>query len=127
MSKLLILVAEDEKDIRELLVFTFQAYGFQAIGVSNGEEAVKKATRKKPDLILMDVRMPKMSGFKACQLLKAQESTKHIPVVFLSAKGELADIRTGLALGAEAYFVKPFVPHELAQQISEILAKHGKL
>lgn len=127
MSKLLILVAEDEKDIRELLVFTFQAYGFQVIGVSNGEEAVKEATEKTPDLILMDVRMPKRTGFEACQLLKTQEKTKHIPVVFLSAKGERADIRTGLALGAEAYFVKPFVPHELAQQIKEILVKHGKL
>lgn len=127
MSEPLILVAEDERDIRELIALTFQAHGFKVIEVPNGEEAVKRATQAKPDLILMDVRMPKMSGFQACQILKAQESTRHIPVVFLSAKDRARDIRQGLALGAEEYLLKPFAPDELAQRIRLILARHGKL
>ena len=75
MSGPLILVAEDERDIRDLIVFTLQISGFKVMQVPNGEEAVQKATEVEPDLILMDVRMPKMTGYEACQVLKEQEST----------------------------------------------------
>jgi CheY-like chemotaxis protein len=88
MSEPLILVAEDERDIRDLIVFTLQLAGFNVVEVPNGEEAVKKALEIKPDLILMDVRMPKMTGFEACKALKQQEKTQDIPVIFLSAKGQ---------------------------------------
>jgi two-component system alkaline phosphatase synthesis response regulator PhoP len=127
MSAPLILVAEDERDIRELIVFTLQISGFNVVEVPNGEEAVKKATEIKPDLILMDVRMPKMTGYEACKALKKQESTQDIPVVFLSAKGQEAEISTGLELGAVEYFLKPFAPDELAEQVNKILTDHGKI
>lgn len=127
MSDPLILVAEDERDIRELIVFTLQISGFNVVEVPNGEEAVRKATELKPDLVLMDVRMPKMTGYEACKALKAQESTKDIPVVFLSAKGQENEITMGLELGAEEYFLKPFAPDQLTERVNKILAKYGKL
>jgi len=127
MREPLILVAEDEKDIRELIVFTLQIAGFNVVEVPNGEEAVKKAPEVKPDLILMDVRMPKMTGFEACKALKQQENTKDIPVIFLSAKGQEAEISTGLDLGAEEYFLKPFAPDDLIKRVNKVLTKYGKL
>jgi DNA-binding response OmpR family regulator len=127
MSTPLILVAEDERDIRDLIVFTLQLSGFEVVQAPNGEEAFNQATKINPDLILMDVRMPKMTGYEACKALKEQEETKDIPVVFLSAKGQEAEISTGLEMGAVDYFLKPFAPDELAAKVNKILADHGKI
>lgn len=127
MSEPLILVAEDERDIRDLIVFTLELSGFRVVQVANGAEAVKKATEIKPDLILMDVRMPKMTGYEACQALKQQEATKDIPVIFLSAKGQEAEINTGLEMGADDYFLKPFAPDELSERVNKVLTRYGKL
>jgi DNA-binding response OmpR family regulator len=127
MSDPLILIAEDERDIRELIVFTLQIAGFNVVEVPNGEEAVKKALEIIPDLILMDVRMPKMTGFEACKALKQEEKTKDIPIIFLSAKGQEGEISTGLELGAEEYFLKPFAPDDLTHRVNKILTKYGKL
>ncbi len=127
MSDPLILVAEDERDIRELIVITLQIAGFRVVDVPNGEEAVKKATEITPDLILMDVRMPKVTGFEACKALKREEKTKDIPIIFLSAKGQEGEISTGLELGAEEYLLKPFAPDDLIRRVSRILTKYGKL
>jgi DNA-binding response OmpR family regulator len=127
MSNPLILIAEDERDIRELIVFTLQLDGFKVVQAANGEEAVKKAGEIMPDLILMDVRMPKMTGFEACKALKADERTKGIPVVFLSAKGQDTEVKTGLELGASDYLLKPFAPDELSERVNNILIQSGKL
>ena len=127
MSDPVILVAEDERDIRELIVITLQIAGFRVVDVPNGEEAVKKATEITPDLILMDVRMPKMTGFEACKALKREEKTQDIPIIFLSAKGRQGEISTGLELGAEEYFLKPFAPDDLIRRVNRILTKYGKL
>jgi DNA-binding response OmpR family regulator len=127
MSEPLILVAEDERDIRELIVFTLQLSGFTVVDVPNGEEAVKKALEINPDLILMDVRMPKMTGYEACEVLKAEEKTKDILVVFLSAKGQESEVSAGLEIGAEQYLLKPFAPDELSDRVTAILEKYGKI
>jgi len=127
MSEHKILVAEDERDIRDLIVITLQIAGFNVIDVPNGEEAVKKALEIMPDLILMDVRMPKMTGFEACKALKREEKTQDIPVIFLSAKGQDNEINTGLDLGADDYFLKPFAPDDLIVRVNKILTKYGKL
>jgi DNA-binding response OmpR family regulator len=127
MSEPVILVAEDERDIRDLIVFTLQMHGFRVLQSPNGQEAVKTATELQPDLILMDVRMPKMTGYEACEVLKGQDDTRNIPIVFLSAKGQEAEISAGLALGAEEYFLKPFTPDDLVKRVNEILTKYGKL
>jgi two-component system alkaline phosphatase synthesis response regulator PhoP len=116
-----ILVAEDERDIRELIAFTLRFGGFEVEEAINGTEAVEKARKLRPDLILMDVRMPKQTGYEACRELKEADETKDIPIVFLSAKGQEAEIQQGLGLGAADYILKPFAPEELSKRVAEIL------
>jgi DNA-binding response OmpR family regulator len=121
-----VLVAEDEPDIRGLIVFSLQYAGYEVIEALNGEDAVKLAEAEQPDLILLDVRMPKMNGYEACSVLKAQDSTRGIPVVFLSARGQETEIKQGLELGAEEYILKPFAPDELYQRVGGILERLGR-
>lgn len=121
-----ILIAEDERDIRDLVAFTLRFAGHEVAAASNGEEAVQLAPKEKPDLILMDVRMPRMTGYDACRVIKADPNLKDIPVVFLSAKGQESEIQTGLDVGAEEYLLKPFAPDQLTERVKAILAKFGK-
>ena len=121
-----ILIAEDERDIRDLVAFTLRFAGYEVVTAVNGEEAVRLAPKENPDLILMDVRMPRMTGYDACRLMKASEELKDIPVVFLSAKGQDAEIQSGLDAGAEEYLLKPFSPDQLTNRVRAILAKFGK-
>ena len=122
-----ILIAEDERDIRELIAFSLQELGkFSVVLASNGLEAVERATQEIPDLILMDVRMPRMMGYEACKILKEHDATKSIPVIFLSAKGQDEEIQQGLAAGAEEYILKPFAPDELVNQVRGVLKRLGK-
>lgn len=122
-----ILIAEDEPDIRDLVKFTLSYAGHEVVAVGNGAEAVEVARTEQPDLILMDVRMPRMTGYEACAAMKADPLTSDIPVVFLSAKGQEAEIQTGLEAGAAEYLLKPFAPMELSQRVNELLQKFGKL
>ena len=116
-----ILIAEDERDIRELVSFSLQFGGFTVVQAANGAEAVEYAQKEMPDLILMDVRMPKMTGYEACRQMKTMESVRDIPVVFLSAKGQESEIQTGMEVGAEEYILKPFAPDELVKQVQAVL------
>lgn len=120
-----ILIAEDEKDIRDLITFTLSFAGHEITATSNGEEAYVAAQQVFPDLILLDVRMPRMTGYEACQQLKANEKTRHIPVVFLSAKGQDAEVQTGLEVGAVDYIVKPFSPDQLTERVQAVLNREG--
>jgi len=122
-----ILIAEDERDIRELVGFSLRGLGgFDVIQAANGVEAVERATAERPDLILMDVRMPKMTGYEACKKLKESDETKNIPVIFLSAKGQESEIQQGITAGAEEYILKPFAPDELVNQVRGVLKRLGK-
>lgn len=122
-----ILVAEDERDIRELINFTLTFAGHTVILAANGQEALDKAiaATEKPDLIMMDVRMPRLTGYEACREMKAIEDLKHIPVVFLSAKGQDEEIQVGKSVGATDYILKPFAPDALTRRIGEILQQIG--
>lgn len=120
-----ILVAEDERDIRELINFTLMFAGHKVTQAANGAEALELALQVKPDLVMMDVRMPRMTGYEACRQMKQHEEIKHVPVVFLSAKGQDEEVQTGIEAGAEAYILKPFAPEELTRRIADILAKNG--
>ncbi len=121
-----ILVADDEPDIRELVAFTLRFAGHEVVAFGNGADVVEAAPRERPDLILMDVRMPRMTGYEACEKMKADPATRDIPVVFLSAKGQDAEIETGLAAGATEYLLKPFAPNELTEKVTELLQRYGK-
>ncbi len=122
-----ILVAEDEPDIRELVAFILRYAGHAVTTANNGEEAVVMAARNTPDLILMDVRMPRMTGYDACRAIKSDPMLKHIPVVFLSAKGQESEVQAGMLVGAEDYLLKPFAPDHLTERVEAILAKFGKM
>lgn len=119
MSK--ILVAEDENDILELITFTLKYGGHEVITSSNGADALELTRVEKPDLVLLDVRMPRMTGYEVCQNLKSDERTKLIPVVFLSAKGQEVEVNTGYEVGAVDYILKPFAPEILLENLEEIL------
>lgn len=119
-----ILIAEDERDIRDLIAFTLRFAGYEVVAVGNGAEAVDAAPIEMPDLILMDVRMPRMTGYEACQQIKADPRVQHIPVVFLSAKGQESEIQSGFAAGATEYLLKPFAPLELTEKVKELLEKY---
>ncbi len=121
-----ILIAEDERDIRDLITFTLTFAGYEVRAAANGAEALDMAKAETPDLILMDVRMPRMTGYEACVEMKKEERLKNVPVIFLSAKGQDSEIQTGLQAGATEYLLKPFAPDQLTARIQAILAQQGK-
>jgi len=121
-----ILIAEDERDIRDLVAFTLRFAGHEVFAASNGQEALEMAPNVNPDLILMDVRMPRMTGYEACKAMKADPNLMDIPVVFLTARGQESEIQQGLEAGAEEYLLKPFAPDHLTVRVKAILAKFGK-
>jgi CheY-like chemotaxis protein len=120
-----ILIADDEPDIRELIRFTLMFAGHEVTATANGEEAWLTALTLLPDLVLLDVRMPRMTGYEACERIKADPATAHIPVVFLSAKGQEVEVQTGLEAGAAEYILKPFSPDQLSERVRQILAGAG--
>jgi len=124
MSK--ILIAEDDCDIRDLITFTLHFANYEVIAASNGEEAVSLARREIPDLILLDVRMPRLTGYEACAAIKLEADLADIPVIFLSAKGQESEIRAGLQAGAVEYLLKPFAPDYLLGRIQCVLDDHRK-
>ena len=120
-----ILIADDERDIRDLIQFTLMFAGHNITAAANGAEALELAPKVKPDLIMMDVRMPKMTGYEACREMKKIDEIKNVPVIFLSAKGQDEEKQTGIEAGAVAYILKPFAPDELTKQIADILKARG--
>lgn len=116
-----VLIAEDDKDIRDLVVLTLQFSGFDVDSAEDGAAAVEKAENVDYDIILMDVRMPRMTGYEACRRLKEMERTKDVPIIFLSAKGQEAEIQTGIDAGASDYILKPFSPDALVNTIKKVL------
>jgi CheY-like chemotaxis protein len=121
-----IMIAEDESDLRDLITFTLRFAHFEVVAATNGEEAVTLARQEIPDLILMDVRMPRMTGYEACAAIKADPKLKDIPIIFLSAKGQDTEIQAGLRAGALEYLLKPIAPDQLAARIHAVLAQYGK-
>jgi DNA-binding response OmpR family regulator len=122
-----ILIAEDEKDIRELITLTLQFSGFEVVSARDGQEAVDIATTSGTqfDLILMDVRMPRKTGYQACQELREHEITQNIPLIFLSAKGQETEVQQGLQAGADQYILKPFAPDALIKTVKEVLSRNN--
>ncbi len=116
-----VLVADDEKDIRRLIVFTLERAGFEIVEASDGRQALAEAGRHQLDLIVLDVMMPHLDGYEVCRHLRADPKTASIPVLFLSAKGQTYEIGEGLSAGATDYIVKPFVPRDLAAKVKQLV------
>jgi DNA-binding response OmpR family regulator len=118
-----ILIAEDERDIGELIALTLRFNGHEVVTTRDGAEAVARAQTDRFDLILLDVRMPRMNGYEACRLLRTIEATREVPIIFLSAKGQEAEVQAGLEAGADRYILKPFAPDLLIRKIAEVLGE----
>lgn len=124
-----ILAVDDEQSIRKLVSVTLQGRGFDVATAVDGQDALDKALSEKPDLIVLDVMMPKMDGWEVRRRLREDEKTKHIPIIFLSAAGQFESQLHGLESGFEDYLTKPFTPSELADLVSATLnpAERDKL
>ncbi len=125
MAKEHILVVDDEEDILELVRYNLSKDGYRVSMVMSGEEALKAARTTQPDVILLDLMLPGVDGLEVCRLLKQDPKTQHIPVIMLSAKGEEADIVTGLELGAADYITKPFSPRILLARLRAVLRRRA--
>ena len=118
-----ILLVDDQESVLKLLDAILKVRNYDVMYASNGLDAVEIALSVKPNLILLDIMMPGMDGFKVCQTLKANDSTKDIPVVFLTARGDDADREMGERVGASGFVKKPFRSAELLQIISDLVEK----
>ncbi len=123
MAKEPVLIVEDDPDIVELLQYTLEREGYPVLVAQNGEKGLAEAQRRKPGLILLDLMLPGLDGLAVCKALKGEESTKGIPVVMLTAKGEESDVVLGLEFGADDYVRKPFSPRELVARIRAVLRR----
>lgn len=116
-----VLVVDDEKFVRDLIRIKLVRSGLTVLEAENGLEALEIARDREPDIILMDLMMPKMNGFEACERLKADPRTSKIPLLFLSARSETATQEKARALGASGFLTKPFSPQKLAELVVELL------
>jgi DNA-binding response OmpR family regulator len=115
-----ILIAEDDRDIRELIAISLKYAGYEVILAADGQQAVELTIAEKPDLIILDVRMPRLTGFEVLEQIKDRPEFIDTPVAILSAKGQESEIQAGLELGATQYILKPFAPDELIAKIKQI-------
>ena len=118
-----IVVIDDEENILELVSYNMARNGYAVTCVTTGEDALKKVRAIRPDLVILDLMLPGMDGFEVCKILKNDSKTAHIPVIMLTAKGEEADVVTGLELGADDYIVKPFSPKVLIARVRAVLRR----
>jgi two-component system phosphate regulon response regulator PhoB len=118
-----ILVVEDEEDVLELIRYNLGKNGYKVDTAMSGEEALRKALRTTPDLILLDLMLPAVDGLEVCRTVKNDPRTQHVPVVMLTAKGEEADIVAGLEMGADDYVTKPFSPRVLMARVKAVLRR----
>jgi two-component system alkaline phosphatase synthesis response regulator PhoP len=116
-----VLIADDEPNIVISLEFLLRREGFEVLVAVDGEEALARARAERPDLVLLDVMMPRMNGFDVCQALRADRDLDGMRIVMLTAKGRDTEVSKGLALGADAYVTKPFSTKDLVQQVRSLL------
>jgi two-component system alkaline phosphatase synthesis response regulator PhoP len=123
MAKGKILVVDDEIYIVHILDFSLGMEGYEVVTALDGEQALEKARAEHPDLIVLDIMMPKLDGYETCKMLKSEAATREIPVILLSAKGRNVDQKIGFEVGADDYITKPFSPRKLVERINALLGQ----
>ena len=123
MAKKRILLVDDEQGLVEMIKMRLEASDYEVIAAYDGAEALELARREKPDLIILDLMLPKMDGYKVCGLLKKDSRYASIPIVMFTAKAQEEDLKLGREVGADAYITKPFKPQALISKIGELLKK----
>ena len=116
-----ILIADDEVQLVEMLKMRLKANGYKVLTAYDGQEALEKARNQKPDLIILDLMLPKIDGYKVCRMLKFDKNYKSIPIILLTALAQKSDEEMGSQVGADAYIIKPFEPQMLLSKIKELL------
>ena len=122
MSKKKILIIEDEDKLAYIVKIRLESQGYDVITALDGQEGLEKARSESPDLIILDVMLPKMDGFKVCGLLKKDSRYSNIPIIIFTARAHETDVQTGKSMGADDYITKPFQPNELLEKIQEHLS-----
>ena len=120
-----ILVVDDEMYIVNILDFTLNGEGWEVVSANNGEDALRTLLKFEPDLVILDVMMPRIDGVEVCRAIKAREESADTPVILLSAKDRDKDREEGLEAGADLYLTKPFSPARLVQEIRNLLSPQG--
>lgn len=121
-----ILVADDDQDMLSLITNTLQFRGFEVVSARDGQQAWQMIVNDRPDAVILDVNMPVINGFEVCRRLRADPRTRHIPVMFLTAREDVSDKVTGFEVGGDDYLVKPFQPRELSARVA-VLMKRGEV
>ena len=121
-----ILVVDDEIYIVHILDFSLGVEGYDVMTALDGEQALAKVAQDKPDLIVLDIMMPKLDGYETCKALKSAPETRDIPIILLSAKGRNVDQKVGFEVGADDYITKPFSPRKLVERINSILGQTSR-
>jgi len=116
-----VLVVDDDPVIVRLLEVNFEMEGFEVVTAVDGQDGIDKAKAEQPDVVVSDVMMPKLNGLELAATLKADDATKHIPIILLSAKAQVDDVRSGLDAGADDYVTKPFEPLDLIDRVTKLL------
>ena len=116
-----ILVADDEEDLRELVTYRLTRSGYRVIGAGDGQEAFDLAAERTPDLMVLDVMMPKLDGYELTRRVRADASLRSIPVILLTARSQDSDVDRGFEVGADDYLRKPFNPDELVDRVRAVL------
>lgn len=127
LSSLKILVAEDETALMMIVEKALTFNGFQVIRAADGLAAVNAVVTLVPDLVILDLMLPRMSGFKVLEVIRENAETREIPVIILSARAQKSDVERGLGTGADRYVTKPFSPIDLVAQVKELLVDRGLL
>ncbi len=123
MANQKIMIVEDDEDIMEMISYNLGKEGYKTIQIHNGEDAVKFAKTEQPDMIILDLMLPKMDGLDVCKIVRSNSETSHIPIIMLTAKSQESDKIVGLELGADDYITKPFSPRELIARIKAVLRR----
>jgi len=118
-----ILVADDDRDILELVTFRLERAGYEVLTAGDGEQALASAREHRPALAVLDVMMPKLTGYDVVKAMRAEEGTSRIPVILLTARVQEADVSRGFEAGADDYIRKPFSPQELRARVEAILGR----
>lgn len=116
-----ILVVDDDRVIQQLLVVNLELEGYDVDVASDGEQALERVKGYEPDLVILDIMMPKLDGWEVCRRIKQDPATQDVPIIFLSARAQDMDIRRGYATGVNAYLTKPFDPVELLDLVERVL------
>jgi DNA-binding response OmpR family regulator len=118
-----VLVVDDDPVILKLLEVNFEMEGFQVVRAADGAEGLERAREMRPDIVVLDVMMPRMTGYEVAKALREDAGTAHIPIIFVTARAQSSDVERGMELGVEDYVTKPFDPLDLIDRVNALLAR----